>query len=321
MSYSKVVGGLTLAGNTLYGSITTTIEGNGQYQTFSGLFAVNTDGTGFTNLYGFTPLSGTGTNSDGFNPNCLISSSNTLYGKAETGGSSGRGTVFRLNTDGTGFTKLLDFGATELVLTGNTLYGTTTIHDTITFNNYGTVFKVNTDGTSFTTLANEEWSTPLHDFNASWLGKLVLSGDTLYWTFNSFNSARLTVSSILLAVNTDGTGFTNVWQSRVPFGLEIDDFILSGNTLYGTSGGGSGPVFSLSFTPQLTIIFSAANIVLAWPTNYAGFDYTGYTLQSTTNLGSSAIWTTNSPTPVVVEGLNTVTNPISGTQHFFRLSQ
>jgi len=47
---------------------------------------------------------------------------------------------------------------------------------------------------------------------------------------------------------------------------------------------------------------------------------TGLTLQSATNLGS-AVWTTNSPAPLVVNGQNTVTNPISGTQQFFRLSQ
>jgi hypothetical protein len=55
---------------------------------------------------------------------------------------------------------------------------------------------------------------------------------------------------------------------------------------------------------------------LTWPTNAAGF-----TLQFTTNLGSSAVWTTNSPAPVVVNGQNTVTNPISGAQQFYRLSQ
>jgi beta-glucanase (GH16 family) len=69
-------------------------------------------------------------------------------------------------------------------------------------------------------------------------------------------------------------------------------------------------------TPQLTIIPSGANVVLTWPTNA-----TGFTLQSTTNLGSSAVWSTNSPAPVVVNGQNTVTNPISDTQMFFRLSQ
>jgi beta-glucanase (GH16 family) len=69
-------------------------------------------------------------------------------------------------------------------------------------------------------------------------------------------------------------------------------------------------------TPQLTIIPSGANVVLMWPTNA-----TGFTLESTANLGSSAAWSTNSAAPVVVNGQNTVTNPISGTQQFFRLSQ
>jgi formylglycine-generating enzyme required for sulfatase activity len=67
---------------------------------------------------------------------------------------------------------------------------------------------------------------------------------------------------------------------------------------------------------NLTIIRSAANVILTWPTNA-----TGFTLQSTTNLVSPAVWTTVVPGPVVVNGNNTVTNPISGSQQFYRLSQ
>jgi uncharacterized repeat protein (TIGR03803 family) len=102
--------------------------------------------------------------------------------------------------------------------------------------------------------------------------------------------------------------------------------MLSGNTLYGTaSGGGSsgnGTVFSISFRPELTITPSGlppSGVILSWPTNVAGFDYTGYILQSTTNLG--ALWSTNSPAPVVVNGQNTVTNSITGLQRFYRLVQ
>jgi hypothetical protein len=36
---------------------------------------------------------------------------------------------------------------------------------------------------------------------------------------------------------------------------------------------------------------------------------------------SSSVWTSVSTAPVVINGQNTVTNPISGTQQFFRLSQ
>src|ERR1039457_230891 len=67
---------------------------------------------------------------------------------------------------------------------------------------------------------------------------------------------------------------------------------------------------------NLTIIRSAANVILTWPTNA-----TGFTLQSTTNLGSPAVWTTVVPGPVVVNGNNTVPSPISGSQKFYRLSQ
>ena len=75
-------------------------------------------------------------------------------------------------------------------------------------------------------------------------------------------------------------------------------------------------VFALNASPALLKMTpSAGNVVLTWPTNS-----TSLTLQSTTNL-ASATWTTNSAAPVVVNGQNTVTNPVSGRQQFFRLSQ
>src|SRR5438093_686676 len=72
-------------------------------------------------------------NFEGANPNAgLILSNNTLYGTAADGGSSGHGTVFAVNTDGTGFRILHDFtggsdGANPwsgLIFSGNALYGT-----------------------------------------------------------------------------------------------------------------------------------------------------------------------------------------------------
>ena len=47
----------------------------------------------------------------------------------------------------------------------------------------------------------------------------------------------------------------------------------------------------------------------------------GFTLQSSTNVSSPAVWSTKSPVPVVISGQNVVTNPISGTWQFFRLSK
>ena len=67
-------------------------------------------------------------------------------------------------------------------------------------------------------------------------------------------------------------------------------------------------------SPRLTITRSSGNVVLTWPTIA-----TGFTLQSTTNPVSGAVWSTNSPAPVVVNGQFAVTNPISSPQLFYRL--
>jgi uncharacterized repeat protein (TIGR03803 family) len=317
--------GLILSGNTLYG---TAYQGGSSGK--GTVFAVNTNGTGFTNLHSFTATrtnsSGVYTNSDGATPfGGLILSGNTLYGTAIYGGSSSYGTVFAVHTNGTGFTNLHSFtfgsdGATPfggLILSGNTLYGTAIYGGS---SSYGTVFAVHTNGTGFTNL---------HSFTFGSDGAypragLILSGNTLYGTAANGGSSS---AGMVFAVNADGTGFANLYSfttlnnSTNSDGAEPEaGLILSGNTLYGTAtyGGSSGygTVFSLFIPPQLTIIPSGANVILTWPTNAAGF-----TLQSTTNLVSPAVWSTVSPAPVVVNGQNAVTNPISGTQKFYRLSQ
>jgi uncharacterized repeat protein (TIGR03803 family) len=84
----------------------------------------------FTILHRFTATSGPlSTNSDGAYPGGLILSGNTLYGGTGGGGSLGNGTVFAINTNGTGFSTLYSFtesgSSAGSVLSGNTLYGTT----------------------------------------------------------------------------------------------------------------------------------------------------------------------------------------------------
>jgi uncharacterized repeat protein (TIGR03803 family) len=148
---------------------------------------------------------------------------------------------------------------------------------------------------------------------------LILSGNTLYGTAEYGGS---NIYGTIFRLNINGSNFTNLYTftGGNDGANPIAGLVLSGTTLYGTtsSGGssGSGTVFSLFIPPQLTIIPSAANVVLTWPTNA-----TGFTLQSTTNLVSPTVWNTNLPSPIVVNGQNTVTNPISGAQQFYRLSQ
>jgi uncharacterized repeat protein (TIGR03803 family) len=235
------------------------------------VFAINTDGAGFTNLHSFS-------GNDGAFPRAGLSlSGNTLYGTAAFGGSSDKGVVFAVKTDGTGFTNLHSFSGSDganpeagLSLSGNTLYGTAEfggISGPFSFYGSGTVFAIHTDGTGFSTL---------HSFAA--------------------------LEDTLLPMNSDGA------HPRI-------ELIVSGNTLYGSTvtggGAGGGTVFSLSFTPRLTIIPSGTNFVLSWPTSYAGFDYTGFTLQSS---HASVGPFTNFPSAA-----SPYTNPISGAQQFFRL--
>jgi len=193
----------------------------------------------------------------------------------------------------------------------------------------GTVFALSTNGSSFTNLylftaltgaTNSDGANPNSTLN--------LSADLLYGTAANGGAWG---SGTVFAINTNGMAFTTLYTfTAQPFGRNSDGanplagLVLSGNTLFGTTVNAGnfyfGTVFSLSFKPTLSIASCGPNVGLTWPTNYAGFDYTGFILQSTTNL-VSPVWTTNSPAPVVVNGQNTATNPISGNQQFFRLSQ
>jgi uncharacterized repeat protein (TIGR03803 family) len=239
-------------------------------------------------------------------------------------GLSGNGTVFELNSDGTAFTNLFNFVTFgypkgDLTLSANTLYG-------VTWENGGYVFKVNTNGTGFTTLHTFTGTDPNTGTNTDGVfpeAGLILSGTTLFGTASHGGDSN---SGTVFKVNTDGTDFTTLhsfsglnYLTNSDGNVPYSGLVLSGATLYGTTifggSGGSGTIFSISLPPQLTITPIGPNISLSWPTNF-----TGFTLQSTTNL-TSPIWTTNLPAPVIVNWLNTVTNPISGTQQLFRLSQ
>jgi uncharacterized repeat protein (TIGR03803 family) len=338
--------GLILSSNTLYGTASEGPDGT--------VFRINTDGSAFTVLHGFTDLS-----ENGYYPKGgLVLSGNALYGTTQNGVSGGAaGTLFAINTDGSGFKVLHRFTApspgytnsfgnaistnsdgafpkSTLLLSGNTLYGTTSQGGP---GGNGTLFAIHADGTWFTNLysftAADGFTSdglPINSDGATPYAGLIVSGSTLYGTTAWGGSSG---AGTVFAINTDGSGFTNLysftaWSGTYPNVINTDGVapsgvILSGNTLYGTAleggSGGRGTIFSISLPdgpPQLSITPAGATVILAWPTNS-----TGFTLQSTTNLGSSAVWTTNSPPPVVVNGQNTVTNPISGTQQFYRLSQ
>jgi uncharacterized repeat protein (TIGR03803 family) len=327
-------GDLVMSGATLYG----TTEYGGAWSN-GVVFAINADGTDFTNLYNFTALKNN-TNNDGSAPLAgLILSGNFLYGTTYLGGSFGAGTVFAIDTNGAGFTNLYSFRgggdgrrpAGGLILSGHTLYGTTEYGGS---SSNGTIYAINTNGTGFTNLYN---FTALNNFTnsdgANPYAGLILSGNTLYGT--ALNGGE--GSGTLFAVDTDGSGFTNLYTFTALNNFTNSDganpaarLMLAGNAVYGTaeyggvhsSGafGGSGTMFRLSLAPvtppQLTITRTGTNVILTWPASASGF-----ILQSATNLIPSATWNTVSPEPIVLNSLNTVTNSIAGVRMFYRLSQ
>ena len=250
--------GLILSGHTLYG---TTVGGgtNG----FGSVYAVNTDGAGFTVLQNFNYYP------DGGEPFAgLIVSGNTLYGTASSGGSSdfAGGIVFKINTNGSGFTILHNFHnggvgseasdgsvpVAGLVLSGNTLYGTTLYGGS---NGWGTAFAVNTDGTDYTNLhsftpgvsvAFNSWSNSDGCFPES---KLVLLGNTLFGTTSGGGNGG---AGTVFAINTDGTDFKTLhnFTGDSDGSVPVVGGFLSGDTLYGTAeSGGSyerGTVFKIN---------------------------------------------------------------------------
>ena len=315
--------GLILSGNTLYGTTSSGGTNAGNPYPPGTIFALNTNGSNFTILHDFSAMAfdygiSTFTNNDGaFSCAGLALSGDTLYGTTRLAGSSGGGTVFSIDFNGT-LTTLHNFAYIDggepsagLIPSGAALYGTTHLGGS---NNRGTIFAISTNGMDFAVLhsftGNSGGATPLAD--------LILSGDTLYGTtaFGGTND-----NGTVFSININGANykvlytFTGGSDGAHPYG----NLTLLDNTLYGTTeeGGssGGGTVFSLALPPPLLAARLFSNqVIVTWSTNY-----TGFILQAATNLVPSAVWNTISPVPVVVNGQNTVTNPISGEQIYYRL--
>lgn len=278
-------GGVVLAGSTLYGTVLFGGPSN------SGcIFEINTNGTGLTNVYVFPPLqphSPFYTNQAGAYPNSsLIISGATLYGATSDGGAYSWGTVFGVNTNGSGFVNLHDFDVTNgqypnpVIMAGNTLYGTTTDGGT---NSTGIVFALSTNGMSFTDLysfapaigypyTNSGGATPV--------GSLVLSGSTLYGVTSGGGS---NACGTVFSIGTNGTGFTvlHMFPATNAFGINSDGahpqagLVLWSNVLYGTAldGGGSGygSIFSLKIDgTEFTTLYSFSSTNNVGGTNTDG---------------------------------------------------
>jgi len=251
--------------------------------------------------------------SDGIGPNTLVQSGSMLYGTASSGGTGGTGnygTIFKVGTDGTGFTVLHDFTNTSadgqnpigsLILSGSTLYGMTSSGGS---SGYGTIFEINTDGTGFSVI---------HSFNGGGnggyerpLGSLIQSGSTLYGLtqLNVVNQLGDTTGTDgeLFQINTGGTGFSLLYS----FGNNTlaGSLVLSGSTFYGvdqngifhigTGGNDFGVVYSyfggggLTISGSMLYVETSAGGTAGDGSIYqVGLDGTGFTVLHNFSGGSS----------------------------------
>jgi uncharacterized repeat protein (TIGR03803 family) len=276
--------GLAIGGSTLFG---TTRQGGASGK--GAIFKINADGTGYGILKYFT------NSADGAIPSAaLILSQDTLYGTASRGGSINGGTVFKLKTNGTGFTvlkSLTGVTATGVILSGSTLFGTTYFGG-----NYsdGTVFKMNTDGTGYTTLFQFGGTNGAYP-----QGDLILSAATLYGTtMNGGSVGRGTV----FRIDTNGMNFAVLKHFTLADGAyPIAPLTLLGNTLYGTTSAGGLPSLGTIFRVNTN---GTGFVTLFWFTNTtlvgnpgAGLMVSGTTLYGTAynglNKGKGAVFKLN----------------------------
>lgn len=312
--------GLVLAGGTFYGTAS-----SGGVKGWGTIFAVNTNGSGFTNLHNFNITNGQLPSAD------LILSGATLYGMTPDGGTAPRGTIFSINTNGTGFTNIYSFtldsgspatnsdGASplgSLVLSVGTLYGTTSEGG---LSGNGTIFAVSTNGTNFSVLHQFSATSGTPATNSDGAAPnsgLTLVSNILYGTASKGGAGGC---GTIFQVNRDGSGFTTLYSfsttnaatgTNTDGAFPIGGLVASGAKLYGTTSAGGdagyGTIFSITVPPTLNIALAGTNVVLSWASNIAGFN-----LQSSTSI-TSASWN-------AVAGQYVVTNAVSPGQKFYRL--
>jgi len=252
------------------------------------VFSVNTNGANFTILHHFT------NQPDGNYPRSgLVLSGNTLFGTTYLGGTSGSGTVFKINTDGTGYSRLHTFTNSPdgsaplgtLTLSGATLYGTTAFGGAYT---NGLVFSITTNGDNYAVLhCFSNYPDAQYPY-----GELVSDGQFLY---GSTSDGGSNVVGALFSLRTNGTDYVILhnFTAATDGKLAQGGLLLSGGRLYGTTSyggaGGSGTVFELNADGSgFLVLKNFTNSVTDGATPRTVLARLGTTLWGTTYFGGSS---------------------------------
>ena len=216
------------------------------------IFKIKSDGTGYSKLYDFGSLANDGNHPRGD----LISDGTFLYGMTQQGGANGDGIIFKIKSDGTGYTNLFDFAGSlngkqpggSFISDGTFLYGMTYLGGT---NDSGVIFKIKPDGTGYTKLIDFAGS-----INGSYPdGSLVSDGTFLYGTTKL---GGLNNMGTVFKIKPDGTGYSDMldFAGSSNGSNPLSNLISDGAFLYGmTPNGGSnnlGTVFKLGVNTGVT---------------------------------------------------------------------
>jgi MYXO-CTERM domain-containing protein len=240
------------------------------------VFRLSTDGSDFQLLHAFGEITSAAqafpaTNVDGAAPlgDLLLAADGFLYGTTTSGGTNGRGTIFRLQPDGSGFEvrhtfSQLSTGTTAANVDGaSPLVGLTDGEDGLL---YGVTSQggANGAGTAFSFDPNSGLLTTLHDFETSKGsvpgGALLVGTDTKLYGTTKFggttSSGGASNLGTLFSIARDGTGFAVLHNfdgenGSVPVGrlLQLSDSLLVG--VSNSDGScGQGTLFQYSSTGQ-----------------------------------------------------------------------
>lgn len=207
------------------------------------LVKLNSNGSGYSAFYEFSGPT------DGAQPRgTLLEITNRLYGTTSVGGESGRGTVFGLDKDGTGFAVLHTFTGTpgdgfdawDGLLRGSdgALYGTTRQGGS---SGQGIIFKVNVDGSGYEVL--HHFGEP-NDGQEPWASLVEGADAKLYGTARN---GGLHLNGTVFRLNNDGSSYESVhhFDGGIGEGYRPEGTLIRANdgALYGTTRlGGRGNI-------------------------------------------------------------------------------
>lgn len=241
-------------GTFLYGMTT---SGGTSLQGWGTIFKIKADGTGYSKLFDFDSINGATPQGE------LITDGTFLYGMTTYGGTSpnpqGDGIIFKIKTDGTGFSKVFDFQGYpdggrpygSLISDGTFLYGMTSNGGT---GHYwygvgdGVIFKIKPDGTGYSQL----YDFPGHPSGCNPHGSLITDGTFLYGMTYSGGIGDNFVSEgdgIIFKLKPDGTEYSRLYSFAIApnGGRSYGSLITDGTFLYGMTSYGGANTFGTIF--------------------------------------------------------------------------